>query len=74
MVMVVDEGDEFVLIQMTGDMTMDDIKKMTKGCQSATDHPLSRYLTRIQLIIRTIFILSVYVLLITCIFAKVFQA
>lgn len=31
MVMVVDEGDEFVLIQMTGDMTMDDIKKMTKG-------------------------------------------
>lgn len=31
MVMVVDEGDEFVLIQMTGDMTMEDIKKMTKG-------------------------------------------
>lgn len=31
MVMVVDEGDEFVLIQMTGDLTMEDIKKMTKG-------------------------------------------
>jgi hypothetical protein len=31
LVMLVDDDGEFVIIQMTGNMTMDDIKQLTKG-------------------------------------------
>jgi len=33
LVMLVDDEDEFVIIQMIGDLTMEDIKKMTKDVQ-----------------------------------------